>query len=558
MKKMTHEEFLSKFYSRFTDDDKYTVLERYEGFDKKILVRHENCGTEWYVRPKELIRKTNPTHCPTCGKKMLTKEKLSKIITDDFEIVGDITGVNELVTFKHLACGHTFSRRPGEFIYRQNYKLKCPICGKKENTKNYAEKFKRYVDKLGEYTLLSDYTISATKVLMKHNICGHTWHVTPRDFMSKERRCPNCFGGVRKTLDSFKEYVDAIDNGIYELVSDEYINNKTHVNILHKTCGHTFSTRPDNFKNGHRCPFCFSARSQLEKDLFEFVKELEPTAEHNVRLQNKQELDIYIPDKKIAIEFNGLYWHSEEFKSKKYHQEKMLECEKLGIRLIQIFEDEWVNHGLIVKEKLSHIFKKANNTKPHIYARKCHIREISSSDAFRFLNLYHLQGSDNSGIRFGLFYEQELVSVMTFSKPRIIFNTNKIDTATTFELVRFANNTNYIVVGSFGKLLNHFKQHNPNAERIISYADLRWTDKNSNIYLKNNFKLEKISEPNYWYVQPRNTVREHRFKYRKQLLKQKFPKIYSETKTELQIMQEAGISRIYDAGTALFALNIKN
>ena len=126
-------------------------------------------------------------------------------------------------------------------------------------------------------------------------------------------------------------------------------------------------------------------------------------------------MDIIIPSKNIAIEFDGLYWHNETKVNKNYHLNKTIECLTNGIRLIHIFEDEWVNKKEIVKSRLNTILGNVTNK---IYARKCEIKEISNETCKTFLDNNHIQGGINAPIRYGLFYNDDLVSVMNFCKPR--------------------------------------------------------------------------------------------------------------------------------------------
>ena len=127
------------------------------------------------------------------------------------------------------------------------------------------------------------------------------------------------------------------------------------------------------------------------------------------------ELDVYIPEKKIAIEYNGLYWHSEKFKTKTYHYDKWLACKNQGVQLIQIWEDDWYYKKDIVK---SIILTKINKFEDKIFARKCVIKIVNYNEKFIFLNNNHLQGNSSSSINIGLYYNNELVSLMTFGKRR--------------------------------------------------------------------------------------------------------------------------------------------
>jgi hypothetical protein len=174
----------------------------------------------------------------------------------------------------------------------------------------------------------------------------------------------------------------------------------------------------------------------------------------------------------------GDYWHSEKYKPSEYHLNKTLECEKIGYKLIHIFEYEWLNKQDIIKNKLNFYL---NSYKECIYARKCMVKEISVSDKNKFLNKYHIQGEDKSKIKLGLFYQDELVAVMTFGKPR--FNKNY-----EYELIRYA--TSKHVIGGAGKLLKYFER-NYKPKSIITYADRRFSQ--GNMYSKLGFTLDHIS-----------------------------------------------------------------
>lgn len=280
-----------------------------------------------------------------------------------------------------------------------------------------------------------------------------------------------------------------------------------------------------------------------EKTLCSFLEDLNVQFINNERITiYPQELDIYIPEKKVAIEYDGLYWHNELKKDKDYHLNKTLECEKNGIRLIHIFEDEWIHKKDIVKSRLKSIFGIVNNK---IYARKCTIKDVSFNESKTFLEENHIQGNCVSRYRYGLYYNNELVSLMTFGENRKKLGSKSEEEH--YELLRFCNKLNTLVIGGASKLLNYFiKTHKP--KEIISYCDKRWSV--GNMYEKLGFKLVSISKPNYFYII--NGKRENIFKYRKsELIKQGFDK----NKTEHEIMLERGIYRIYDCGTILYKLN---
>jgi hypothetical protein len=260
------------------------------------------------------------------------------------------------------------------------------------------------------------------------------------------------------------------------------------------------------------------------------------------------ELDIFIPSINIAIEFDGLYWHSNEHQlNDNYHLMKTELCEKQGIQLIHIFEDEWCNKKEIVKSRLFNILKiKTDNI---IYARKCKIKIVDFKDKKKFLINNHMQGNDTSCINLGLYYDNLLVSLMTFSKGNISKGSDSVDGV--FELSRFCNIINYRITGSASKLLFHFKK-NYKWSQIFSYADRRWSQ--GKVYHKLEFKLDSITKPNYWYMNRSSTLdRIHRFAYRKSNLTEM--KSYSVDLTEKQIMTKEGFIWIYDCGHYKFIMN---
>jgi hypothetical protein len=270
------------------------------------------------------------------------------------------------------------------------------------------------------------------------------------------------------------------------------------------------------------------------------------------------ELSIYIPEKNLAIDFDGLYWNSEVFRDDTYHLDMTEECEKNGIRLIHIFEDEWNNKCDLVKRKLRYILGKAEDL-PKIYARKCIVKEIKDSKKKNeFLEKYHIQGGDRAVVSLGLYYpnpesgKYKLVSIMTFCKPRLSLGQKKTKTKYDYELSRFASHGNYIVIGGFGKLFKYFEK-NYNWTSLVTYADRRWSQ--GDVYLKNGWTFSHNSKPNYWYTDGK--VRIHRFNFRKSELSKLFPTIYSDDKTEKEIMIEANYYRIYDCGNKVFTYERK-
>lgn len=282
------------------------------------------------------------------------------------------------------------------------------------------------------------------------------------------------------------------------------------------------------------CINCFPraiVSSKTEKDIAIWLESLDIKVIHNDRsIIPPFELDMYLPEYDLAIEYNGLYWHSElNGKDSNYHVHKNKLCNEQGIALITIFEDEWLNHEVIVKSRLRNL---VNKTEKRIFARKCQIIQISSQSANEFLNQNHIQGAGRSNARYGAIYENRLVAVMTFSKSNL---SRKISG---WEIDRFCSVLDTSIPGIASKIFKQFvKDQNP--EDVISFADKRWS--NDGFYTKLGFVLEKETKPNYWYFRPNECKRYHRFSLRKN-------KDDDQSLTEWENRQSQGWDRIWDCG----------
>jgi hypothetical protein len=343
---------------------------------------------------------------------------------------------------------------------------------------------------------------------------------------------------------SSNEYSEIIEKNFKQKYNDLNIQsiNGDVVTIMCGKCSQVYETTKqllyERYKiNNEPCTICnpigHSSKSFYKKEISDFLSQNKITHITSDRKTITKELDVLIPEHKLAIEFNGLYWHNELFVGDEYHLNKTIECNNNGIKLLHIFEDEW----LYKKEILKSIIKgKLNLIENKIYARECEIRLVTSKQSNEFLDKNHIQGSVNSKVRLGLYHNNILVSLMTFSKGRVILGGKKTD----WELTRFCNLIDFVVIGAASKLFNFFIK-NYEFDKIISYSDIRLFD--GKLYSKLNFVRVSQSKPNYWYV--KNGMRYYRFNFRKsKLVEQGF----DSTKTEKEIMLERKIYRIYDCG----------
>jgi len=282
-----------------------------------------------------------------------------------------------------------------------------------------------------------------------------------------------------------------------------------------------------------------SSRSYYEDELVKFLNSIGIT--DNIELNNKtilsgKEIDIYLPDFQLGIEFNGNYWHCDLQEKMQdnggrslYHQNKSLEALKNGVFLYHIFEYEWNNEEL--KNKiLNHLKTILNRNTIKVYARNCQIKEISNIIKRDFLNLHHIQGNDNSQINLGLYYNDDLVSVMTFCKARFTTSCN-------WELSRFCSKTDLNVCGGANKLFKYFlDNYVKNNETIVSYSNIAKTT--GKVYEKMGFEFSNISQPNYvWWNSMKHDV---------------LSRYQTRMKNETIVMHEKAYHRICDCGNKVW------
>src|SRR5574343_142773 len=313
------------------------------------------------------------------------------------------------------------------------------------------------------------------------------------------------------------------------------INNKT-FDIKCNICNKCFTVNETNTQK-ISCT-CQTYRSKYEQEISDWLKSIGITNISQNKRYNGRELDLYLDDYNLGIDFHGLYWHSDINIDKNYHALKLAHFESMNIKYVQILESEWLNKPNIIKNIIK---ARLNISRTKIFARKCAIRTISTSEYKLFMEIHHIQGHINALHKYGLFFNNILVSVMSFSKSRYSNHTD-------WELMRFANATDIIVIGGAEKLLSHFiKDIKPKS--IISFCDIRLFP--GSVYKSLGFILSHRSEPNYFYFKKNNTILESRIKYQKHKLKNLLT-TYDDNLTEYQNMLNNGYLRIFDAGNDLY------
>lgn len=340
-----------------------------------------------------------------------------------------------------------------------------------------------------------------------------------------------------KETKGFEQITERVKDKVENLFSRDSYNGSRIINKYPWkciSCGHEFI----DYVDSGRTPVCKKCNpdsiSAGEKEIKEYIHSLgiSNIVSNTKKILKNLEYDIYLPDHKVAIEFNGIYWHSDLFKSSSYHVNKFIQSREIGVHLIQIFEDEWINKKNIVKNRIKSLLGLSKK----IYARNCTVMDVSSEDYKKFVEENHLQGYAACSYKHGLYHDGNLVAVMSFSKSRY--------TNSGYELIRYCSSET--VVGGAGKLFADFiKKINP--ELVISYANRCWSQ--GNLYYKLGFDNETSDDLNvgYWYV--KNGKRYHRSNFTKKRL-MKFGE--NSDLTESQIMKNNGFLKIYDCGNYKF------
>lgn len=368
------------------------------------------------------------------------------------------------------------------------------------------------------------------------------------------KECVQTFGCKNRVINHIETITPVIDQQGFDLLINENYRGLNHgkVDLRCRKCNTEISCNMLNGGWKHiRCYVCHgeSGVSYEEKTVLEFVKQhhLDVLENHRAFTNSTKELDIYVPNKLLAIEYNGAHWHSfgtshpnnihlmHTHKSKHFKKHEL--CRDINIKLLQINSYEWMSKH---KQNIwKSIISSSLGSSKKIHARKCRIVELAAKESNDFLNLNHLQGMSNAKVKLGLVYRDQLVAVMTFSKPR--FNKKY-----KWELVRFCNLLNHTVVGGASKLLKHFiNTYNP--QSLLSYADVRYS--NGDMYKLLGFEFVSYTPPSYIYIKGEKIL--SRFSTQKHKLK-KLLTNFDANKTESQNMIDAGYRKLWDAGTMLF------
>ena len=537
---MTTKEFIEKAKKVHNGKYKYDKCE-YVNANTKVVITCDKHG-DFSQSPYAHL---NGQGCPKCAGRGLNRDEVIELFR---EVHGDKYDYSKMEFSKMSEKVCIICPEHGEFWQtpHRHYKFKqgCPKCGhhkrnegRKVTVQSFIERANKIFNGYYDYSKVQftnakedDITI----ICPKHGEFKYKvfWHLAGHG-------CKHCaVERSRLTKDEFVQRANKIHGNKYDYSNSVIDGIRNEVEISCPKHG-VFMQTPESHLKGCGCPRCGREESDAERELYEYVCSLvgKENVIHNDRtVLNGKEIDIYIPLLKLGIEYNGVLWHSEKFgKDRRYHLDKMNECNANGIRLIQIFEDEYMDSKNIVRSKLKRIIGLSDDLE-RIYARKCIIEEIDKDAAKQFLNANHIQGFVSSSVYLGLKQEGQIVAVMSFTK----------NSEGHWVLTRYAADNDYIVCGGAGKLFKHFvREYDPVS--VKSFADRRWTlNPDNNMYTKIGFKLEDTLPPDYRYIVKSDYHRIHKFNFRKNHLHKRYG--FPLTMTESEMTEKIGAYRIYDCG----------
>jgi hypothetical protein len=523
----------------------------------------------------------NPYICPFCekekkyNKQRLSYEVLNSIIDKTkFSIVNkqkyynttndtvklkckQCNNINEIKNIYYAKKNNTFGKQKcskcrNEYVFTKNY-IKDRIKKIKNNDiRNEFElekemdlndipnnSFKEKYLKQNDWNILS-YKNTKTKCWFQCVKCGYKKETYPHNLFITGNNCNQCKN--LKIRDNILEDIRLVceQNEIFPEKDEFYNGSHEDIDMICGKCGGKFSKKWKDKSYGFHCPHCKKPRSRSENS---FADEIKALTEYEVIRNDRGvisplELDVHIPHLKLAFEYCGNIWHSSKFvKDNMRHRDKYKLCLKKGIRLITIFEDEWLKNKKICLSRIKNVLGEVENK---IFARKCRVERIDNSAALKFCRENHIQGRGHANISYGLFFDKEIVSVMTFTKPSVSKNGKDYD----WELNRFCSKKDCIVVGGASKLLKQFRKEHI-GEKLITFCDMRWGT--GNVYEKLGFGFDKETRPNYYYIgEVTKWERKHRFNFTKQKLIDMFDE--DSSLTEFEIAEKHGLYRIYDCG----------
>ena len=551
---MSKDKFLKKAKEVHGDKYDYSKVEYINNRTKVCIICPEH--GEFWQTPSNHLRGWEG--CEECSKeyhRQKCKKEKNTFVNEAIEVHGDKYDYSKVEYLNNQTKVCIICPEHGEFWQTPKAHLRGQGCKKCSHSfwdkESFLKKAKEVHGNKYYYSKV-EYKNSETKVCIICPEHGEFWQTPEHHVRGVD--CPKCRKKkfqqtiAKKHIDKqyfFVEKANEIHGNRYDYSSVAYNGSNEKICIICPEHGEFYQT-PHDHLDGHGCPKCGFRLSKGENEISSFLKkhlgDNEVLTQHTGILNGRQEIDIYIPSLKMAIEYDGVLWHSEKFREdKNYHLNKTQKCLEQGIKLIHIYEDEFIEHKDIVLNKLLHII--GRNNSPVIGSRLCNIQVITNKDAKIFLNKNHIQGFVPSTVYLGLLYNGDIMAVMSFTEEKKNY----------WNLTRFATNINYRIPGSATKLFNFFCK-NYSYQEIKTFLDRRWNQEFENVYNKMGFQIDSIEKPDYQYIKQQK--RYHKFNFRKNRLNKNYG--LSLDMTEREMAEKLGYYRIWNCGLVKYIFKNEN
>lgn len=537
---ITHPDFAEQFSPKNDVD----VTEIGKGSSYRALWECEK-GHEWEATVASRIY--NNSGCPYCSVRKF-KTGVNDLLTlrpdiaqywsdkNEFSPSDVSTGYSEKVWWE---CdeGHEYQM---SVILKTSSGFKCPLCSGRVVISGVNDVFTILPDIAQLWSKKN--TLDPTKLTVKSNKraiweCdkGHEWEATVQ-LISEGRRCPFCankrilpgYNDVFTAHPHLKDEWDFEKNAEDGINPEEYSYGSKQMAWWKCDKGHSWKARILGKKTGEGCPECAHNISRGEIALAEYIRSLGFNIEtRNRSVLGGQELDIFVPNKSVAFEFNGVYWHSEIYREKDYHYNKYAKCREQGIRLIQVWEDDWENSQTLIKRMVD---QSLNVPYDELSTANIRVGSLSENDGHTFLNQNHLQGTIYGGIFYGLFDKDECISVLNvrFEEERGY-------------ITRYA--TSKTIPEGFTTLLKYVEQAS-NVNEFYTFSDNQNDD--GELYARAGFVQNALLPPSYTYDYKGR--RENTWNFRKSRFETDPNLLYEEGLSESELAELNGIHRVYDSG----------
>lgn len=493
---------------------------------------------------------------------MAKTKTLDEVLSEFYSVHGlkyDYSKVQYVNTYTKVCI---ICKTHGEFWQQPRAHLagqQCPKCTQHKNWKpaSSAAEFEQLANQIhGHAYTYSDYVSNSAMVTINCPIHGPFRQRASSHLRGKG--CPKCAGNSKKDVSTFVAQAKKVHGDVYDYSLVNYVNAKSDITIICKEHG-SFKQRPSNHLSGKGCKLCGLSRmrktltyatsdfmalarkmhsdkydySKDEDDLAKYIGSMVHITRHERTIIKPYEIDLFVPSKRLGIEYHGCYHHSynhvESASERQRHKLKADLAKRANIKLLQFYSYEWHTKRTLIESMIKHHL--GLSTK--IYARRCQLRIPTKHEIYQFFEHNHLAGGRHGKIDIGLYHEDKLVAAMNFIEVM----------SGTLEIMRYATVAGSTVVGGLSKMLK-WVDSNVAYQSIMTYADRRIST--GNCYRAVGFVEVKETQPGYQYVL-RDKPAGSRQKFQKRKLRSILPN-FDESKTEAENMFAHGYRRLWDAG----------